>query len=78
MGGAVQPGGFVLIASPDLRDYRTSFWESDAGHVDGGLIPTHPIDALTRHYVGRPLATGVKIATLWGLAFVGQAGAEPG
>jgi hypothetical protein len=118
MCGAVRPGGFVLIASPDLRDYRTSFWESDwshgwpttphriadlmidvgltpivvrsmrlgslspwnvAGHVAGGLIPTRPVDALTRRYVGRPLATGVKIATLWGLAFVvGQAGAESG
>lgn len=109
MGDTVRPGGFVLIASPDIRDYRACFWESDwshgwpttpyriadlmndvglrpvvvrsmrlgslspwnmAGLLAGGLIPTRPVDALSRRYVGRPLATGAKIAALWGLTFV--------
>lgn len=109
MRGAVRPRGFVLIASPDIRDYRHTFWESDwshgwpttpyrvadlmrdvglepivvktlrlgslstwnlAGKALGGLIPTRPVDALTRRVTGRPLATGLKIASLWGLTFV--------
>lgn len=109
MAGTVRPGGAVLIASPDLRDYGAAFWESDwshgwpttprrvaalmedvgldvthvrsmrlgsvrswnyAGRVVGGLLPTRPVDALTQAAVGRPLATGLKIAALWGLTFV--------
>lgn len=104
------PGGALLIASPDLRDYKSSFWESDWSHgwpttparvadlmrdvgleplvirdlrlgslspwvypvgkVASGLLPTRPLDALSRRAVGRPLATGLKIALLWGLTFV--------
>lgn len=105
----VRPGGYVLICSPDIRDYRHAFWESDWSHgwpttphrvadlmVDvglhpvtvatyrvgslspwnyaarmaGGLLPTRPTDALTRRLLGRPLGTGLKIATTWGLTFV--------
>lgn len=107
---AERPAGALLIASPDIRDYGTSFWETDWSHgwpttparvadlmrdvglepllvrnlrfgsiapwtvpvgkVASGLLPTRPLDALSRRAVGRPLATGIKIALLWGLTFV--------
>lgn len=103
-------GGALLIASPDLRDYKSTFWEVDWSHgwpttparvadlmrdvglepflirdmrlgslspwaypvgkVASGLLPTRPLDAISRRAVGRPLATGLKIALLWGLTFV--------
>ena len=108
--GAGIPGGALLIASPDLRDYRSTFWEVDWSHgwpttpariadlmrdvgleplvirdmrlgslspwafpvskLASGLLPTRPLDALSRRAVGRPLATGLKITLLWGLTFV--------
>lgn len=109
MAATVRPGGVVLICSPDIRDYRHAFYESDwshgwpttpqrvadlmryagldvttavtyragslspwnvAAYAAGGLIPTRPVDAVTRHRLGRPLATGGKIALTWGLTFV--------
>jgi hypothetical protein len=34
------------------------------------MIPTRLVDMATVKAVGRPLASGLKVATLWGLAFV--------
>ena len=117
------PGGALLIASPDLREYKSAFWESDwshgwpttpariadlmpdvgleplvvsdmrfgslapwtlpVGRLASAVLPTRPLDAVSRRAFGRPVATGLKIATLWGLSFVvgrvprGASGANP-
>jgi len=34
------------------------------------LIPTRLVDSITMRVVGRPLASGLKIATLWGSTFI--------
>ncbi len=39
-------------------------------HLLSFLIPTRLVDAMTRRLVGRPLASGIKIAALWGTVFV--------
>lgn len=28
----VKPGGYILISGPDIRDYKSSFWDSDWSH----------------------------------------------
>lgn len=38
MSQLVKPGGYILIISPDLRDYRTYFWDIDWSHC----FPTTP------------------------------------
>jgi hypothetical protein len=105
-----RPGGSILIAAPDIRDYGTYFWDGDwshgwpttprrvsqilrdldlevvvetsmhlgglgplralGAHVASAMIPTRLVDMATVKAVGRPLASGLKVATLWGLAFV--------
>lgn len=45
-------------------------WSVPAGLLSARIIPTRPVDVLTRRIVGRPLATVLKIATIWGLTFV--------
>jgi len=106
----VRPGGYVLVVSPDVRDYKTAFWDIDWSHsfpttpndatqifedlnlqvvtstviragslngtissaawMAGCLIPTRPINAISRGLVGRDLATGLKVQALWGATFV--------
>lgn len=105
-----RPGGSILIAAPDARDFGTYFWDSDwshgwpttprrvsqvlrdlglevvressmhlgglgalralAAHLASAVIPTRLVDLATVRAVGRPLASGLKIAMLWGLVFV--------
>ena len=104
------PGGHILVATPDIRDYKEYFWDSDWSHgypttparvtqifnelkVDVNfsgsmhfgsttsiaaffahaisfLIPTRLVDFFTKKLVSRPLASGLKIALLWGLTIV--------
>jgi hypothetical protein len=104
------PGGYILVATPDIRDYKEFFWDSDWSHgypttparitqifndlkVDvrfsgsmhfgsttsfaaffahaiSFLIPTRLVDFFTKKLVSRPLASGLKIALLWGLTIV--------
>ena len=105
-----RPGGSILVAAPDVRDYGSYFWDSDwshgwpttprrvgqvmrdlgldvvsetslhlggrgpalalAAHLASAVIPTRLVDMATTKAVGRPLASGIKIAALWGLTFV--------
>jgi SAM-dependent methyltransferase len=106
----LKPGGYLLVSGPDIRDYKSSFWDSDwshgypltparvaqiyadlgleiicvtslhfgrvgtfsrvSAHLLSAIIPTRLVDAICVKVVGRPLATGVKIALLWGITFV--------
>lgn len=110
MARVVSPGGAILVAAPDVRDYGQNFWDADwshgypttpqrvaqvlrdlglcvefegsmhlgrvsgisavLAHLISALLPTRLGDLVTRRVVGRPLASGFKIATLWGLVFV--------
>lgn len=114
----VTPGGLILIVSPDVRDFKASFWDIDWSHgfpttttnlsqicLDLGmeivcskkmrsgtirsiptalalgvslLIPTRILDALSRRIVHRDLATGFKVAVLWGVTFVVAKNRNPG
>lgn len=105
-----KPGGYILVAAPDIRDYGNYFYDSDwshgypttparvtqlfidlkvnvkfsgsmhlgstsvmaalMAHVVSFVIPTKLVDFATRRLVKRPLASGIKIALLWGLTFV--------
>ncbi len=105
-----KPGGIIIIACPDIRDYKQFFWDGDFSHgypttpkrltqlfqdldvdilrstsfylghdnilaacianIISSLIPTRLVDAITIFIVGRPLASGIKIALLWGLTFI--------
>jgi hypothetical protein len=98
------------VASPDVRDFKMSFWDLDWSHAfptttnnlsqimtDLGLtvicakrfrlgtvrallsslgfvlsllLPTRLLDAISRKFVGRDLATGFQTTALWGVAFV--------
>lgn len=106
----LSPGGYLLIACPDIRDWKNAFWYSDWSHgwpstpqrvVDLGadldlelvhagdlyigsrkalmmlaaraismLIPVRIGDWIGMKLVGRPIASGIKQALLWGLTFV--------
>ena len=110
MNRITKPGGVVLIATPDIRDYGNYFWDSDwshgwpatpqrisqlmkdlnikpiyvgslhlgstsglaafVAHLINLFIPTRIVDALSMALVKRPLASGLKIATLWGMTYV--------
>jgi len=110
MARVVRPGGCILVAAPDIRDYRAYFWDVDwshgypttpqrvsqimrdlgltiqyegnmhlgrlggfsaaTAHVASALIPTRLGDLASRRIFGRPLASGLKFAVLWGLVFV--------
>jgi len=110
MARVTKPGGYILIAAPDIRNSREYFWDSDWSHgfpttprrvsqigddlnlttVYAGnfalgnthpvftslarlidkTLPTRLLDAITMKLVKRPLASGLKIALLWGLTFV--------
>ncbi len=105
-----KPGGYVLVAAPDIRDYGNYFYDSDwshgypttparitqifydlgvdlkfsgsmhlgstskiaavLAHIINFIIPTRLIDQITSLIVKRPLATGLKIALVWGLSMV--------
>jgi|LauGreSuBDMM15SN_2_FD.fasta_scaffold03179_4 SAM-dependent methyltransferase len=105
-----KPGGYILVATPDVLDYQEFFWDSDwshgypttparvaqifndlkadvkfsgsmhlgsttviaavIAHAISFLIPTRPVDFLTKKMVNRPLASGLEIALLWGLTIV--------
>jgi len=105
-----RPGGHVCVVAPDIRDYRTYFWDGDwthgypttpqrvsqiftdlsyppihsgsmhlggtggvaafLAHVGSALVPTRLGDVVSNRIFGRPLASGLKIACLWGLTFV--------
>lgn len=105
-----KPGGYILIATPNVMDYQNFFWDSDWSHgfpttpkritqifndlkvnvkYSGSMhlgstsviaalmahfisfvIPTKLVDFATMRLVKRPLASGIKIALLWGLTFV--------
>ena len=105
-----KPGGYVLVAAPDIRDYGNYFYDSDWSHgypttparisqifndlgvdlkysgcmhlgstlkiaavlaqIINFVIPTRLIDYITSLIVKRPLATGLKIALIWGLTIV--------
>ncbi len=105
-----KPGGYVLVATPDVRDYKNFFWDSDWSHgypttparisqifndlkivvrFSGTMhlgstsviasifayiidltIPTRLIDVITLRLFNRPLASGLKIALIWGLSVV--------
>ena len=105
-----KPGGFILIATPDIREYKDFFWDSDwshgypttparisqicndlkvdvkfsgtmhlgstsafasiIAHVIDLIIPTRIIDIITLQLVKRRLASGLKIALIWGLSMV--------
>lgn len=110
MARVMRPGGRLLIAAPNILDYRGYFWDGDwshgwptttqrvtqvlqdlgleiefagnmhlgrlgglsaaAAHIVSFLLPTRLGDLLTKRIVGRPLASGLKIAVLWGLVYV--------
>jgi SAM-dependent methyltransferase len=105
-----KPGGFILVVTPDIRDYQNFFWDSDWSHgypttprrvtqifndlkvnvkfsgsmhlgstsviaaitarIVNLVIPTRLVDYVTMRLLKRPLASGIKIAMLWGLTFV--------
>ena len=105
-----KPGGYILIAAPDIRDYGNYFFDSDwshgypttparvtqmfndlrvsvkfsgsmhlgstsviatlIAHLISIVIPTKLVDFVTMRLVKRPLASGIKIAVLWGLTIV--------
>ena len=106
----LRPGGVLLLASPNILDYKEYFWSCDwshgyptapqrisqicldlehelvfsgslhlgrvnvlsaaFAHVISFLLPTRICDRITMRLVGRPLASNLKIACLWGLSFV--------
>lgn len=106
----VKVDGYVLVVSPDVRDFKSSFWDVDWSHafptttnnlsqimtdldlkvicakklrmgtlkalpnffalVISMLLPTRILDAVSRKFVGRDLATGFKTTALWGVAFI--------
>jgi SAM-dependent methyltransferase len=105
-----KPGGTIMIACPDIRDYGSYFWDIDWSHgwptspqrvaqllndfnlepiFTGSLhlgsrkllasivahllnlvIPTRLLDKFCMRVFARPLATGLKVAAIWGLTFV--------
>jgi SAM-dependent methyltransferase len=110
LANTVRQDGYVLVVSPDVRDFKTSFWDIDWSHafptttnnlsqimtdldlkvvcakrlrmgtlkalpnflalVISMLLPTRVLDAVSRRFVGRNLATGFKTTALWGVAFI--------
>ncbi len=105
-----KPGGYILVATPDIRDYGSYFYDSDwshgyqttparltqlcndlktkvkfsgsmhlgstsalaalIAHFISFIIPTRLANFVTMRLVKRPLASGIKIALLWGLTIV--------
>ena len=105
-----KPGGYILVAAPDIRDYGKYFYDSDwshgypttparvtqifndlkvrvkfsgsmhlgsttvlaavVAHFISFVIPTRLVNFVTMRLVKRPLASGIKIALLWGLVIV--------
>jgi SAM-dependent methyltransferase len=105
-----KPGGYILVATPDIRDYGKYFYDSDWSHgypttparvtqifndlkvrvkFSGSMhlgsttviaavvahfisffIPTRLVNFVTMRLVKRPLASGIKIALLWGTVIV--------
>lgn len=106
----LKTGGVLVIASPNILDYKGFFWNLDWSHgypttpariaqisndlehdvtysgslhlgqsnfisaffarVFSLLIPTRIVDSFAMKIVGRPLASNLKVACLWGLSFV--------
>lgn len=59
-----------IIFEGSLHLGSTSRVAAVFSHMIDLLLPTRTVDALTRLLVRRPLASGLKIATIWGLTFV--------
>ena len=62
--------GFAPSFSGSMHLGRTGGLAAFIAHAGSALTPTRLVDMVTNRIVGRPLASGLKIACLWGLSFV--------
>lgn len=62
--------GVEVVFKGNIHLGRTNSISALAAHVLAIVLPTRVGDLITEKFVARPLVSGLKIASLWGLTFV--------